>query len=91
MAPHCATGTPLERNKHAWNNLANIIFIESPAGVGFSYSNRTSDMVVGDDRTTADTVTFMREFVKVFPQFKHRCAAVPHACVYREANSQNWN
>lgn len=37
----------LERNKYAWNEVANIIFLESPAFVGWSYSNTTSDIVVG--------------------------------------------
>ncbi len=31
------------------------LYLESPAGVGFSYSKNTSDYTVGDERTADDT------------------------------------
>ncbi|KAJ0987358.1 hypothetical protein J5N97_005714 [Dioscorea zingiberensis] len=61
----------LYRNVHAWNNAANILFLESPAGVGFSYSNRTTDYVeTGDISTAKDAYTFLINWLERFPQYK---------------------
>lgn len=30
---------------------ANLLFLDSPAGVGFSYSNTSLDLITGDNRT----------------------------------------
>ncbi|KAK6159367.1 hypothetical protein DH2020_006681 [Rehmannia glutinosa] len=65
-------GKTLWHNKKAWNNVANILFLESPAGVGFSYSNTTSDYVTGDTRTAADSYTFLVNWFERFPEYKTR-------------------
>ncbi|XP_028782406.1 serine carboxypeptidase-like 27 [Neltuma alba] len=66
-------GKSLYMNPYAWNNLANILFIESPAGVGFSYSNETSDLYsAGDQRTAEDAYTFLVNWFERFPQYKYR-------------------
>ncbi|XP_068636922.1 serine carboxypeptidase 1-like [Aristolochia californica] len=66
-------GKSLYGNDYAWNNAANVIFLESPAGVGFSYSNTTSDYdQSGDNRTAIDTYTFLVNWLERFPQYKSR-------------------
>ncbi|KAL6844875.1 hypothetical protein ACP4OV_025534 [Aristida adscensionis] len=65
-------GKTLSRNRHAWNNVANVIFLESPAGVGFSYSKNKSDYTVGDVRTAMDSYIFMLHWLERFPQYKGR-------------------
>ncbi|XWS52745.1 hypothetical protein CRYUN_Cryun11dG0098500 [Craigia yunnanensis] len=66
-------GQTLFRNDYAWNNVANVIFLESPAGVGLSYSNTSSDYNNAGDTTTAiDAYTFLVNWLERFPQYKTR-------------------
>lgn len=49
------------------------MFLESPAGVGFSYSNRTSDYdESGDRKTAADNYMFLVNWLERFPEYKGR-------------------
>lgn len=63
-------GTTLSLNKDAWNIVANVIFLESPAGVGFSYSKKSSN--IGDNSTAKDSYTFLLNWLERFPQYKTR-------------------
>ncbi|KAG0471311.1 hypothetical protein HPP92_015857 [Vanilla planifolia] len=66
-------GKTLYQNKFAWNNEANMLFVESPAGVGFSYSNRTSDYgQSGDSSTANDNHVFLVNWLERFPEYKGR-------------------
>ncbi|KAK4340262.1 hypothetical protein RND71_041724 [Anisodus tanguticus] len=65
-------GKTLSLNEFAWNNLANVLFLESPAGVGFSYSNRSSDYVTGDKQTSEDSYTFLINWMERFPEYKNK-------------------
>jgi serine carboxypeptidase-like clade 2 len=65
-------GNTLSLNPNSWNTVANVIFLESPAGVGFSYSNTKSDYTVGDDRTANDTYVFLLKFFDRYPQYQGR-------------------
>ncbi|CAN6443975.1 unnamed protein product [Victoria cruziana] len=63
----------LYRNKYAWNNVANVLFVESPAGVGFSYSNTTDDYSYsGDQHTALDNYAFLVNWLERFPEYKER-------------------
>ncbi|XP_050283572.1 serine carboxypeptidase-like 40 isoform X7 [Quercus robur] len=66
-------GKTLYDNKFSWNNAANVLFLESPAGVGFSYSNTTLDYSTnGDRRTAGDNYVFLLNWLKRFPEYKNR-------------------
>ncbi|KAL8171499.1 hypothetical protein V2J09_023303 [Rumex salicifolius] len=66
-------GKTLQRNNFAWNKVANVLFVESPAGVGFSYSNNTKDYDKGGDKMTADdNLAFVLNWLQRFPEYKKR-------------------
>ena len=50
----------LTLNKYAWNRIANMVFIESPTGVGFSFSNHAEDFVSDDNSTAHDNYNLIQ-------------------------------
>lgn len=61
----------LKFNNHTWNKAANLLFLESPVGVGFSYTNTSNDIKeLGDTITAQDSYNFLVNWFKRFPQFK---------------------
>ncbi|KAJ0973115.1 hypothetical protein J5N97_021074 [Dioscorea zingiberensis] len=67
-----ADGRGLRINKLSWNRVSNLLFVESPAGVGWSYSNTTSDYTTGDESTANDMHIFLLRWYEKFPDFKSR-------------------
>lgn len=66
-------GKTLYQNRYSWNYAANVLFLESPVGVGFSYSNRSSDYETnGDRKTAADNYIFLVNWLERFPEYKNR-------------------
>ncbi|KAK7105698.1 lysosomal protective protein-like [Littorina saxatilis] len=62
-------GATLEPNPFSWNNVANVLYIESPAGVGFSYAT-DSNYVTNDDRTATENYAAMKDFFNKFPEYR---------------------
>lgn len=61
----------LSFNKYAWNTISNMVFIESPCGVGFSYSeDPDTDYHPDDASTAADNYALIQGFLDRFPQFR---------------------
>ncbi|CAN6458491.1 unnamed protein product [Victoria cruziana] len=49
-----------------------MLFVESPAGVGWSYSNTSSDYNCGDKTTALDMYKFLLGWYEKFPEYKSR-------------------
>ncbi|CAL1374415.1 unnamed protein product [Linum trigynum] len=63
----------LVHNDYSWNKEANMLYLESPAGVGFSYSANTSFYnLVNDSITAKDSLAFLQRWLLKFPEYKTR-------------------
>ncbi|XP_075731411.1 lysosomal protective protein [Rhipicephalus microplus] len=62
-------GTKLILNPYRWNKIASIIFLEAPAGVGFSY-DPSGNYSTNDDQTADDNYLALQDFFSKFPSLK---------------------
>ncbi|CAL1374421.1 unnamed protein product [Linum trigynum] len=63
----------LVNNAYSWNKEANMLYLEAPAGVGFSYSaNESFYGSVNDTITANDNFVFLRQWLVKFPEYKKR-------------------
>lgn len=61
-------GQTLYENPFSWNKIANILYLESPAGVGYSYSD-DKNYATDDDQVAADNYQALQSFFAKFPNF----------------------
>ncbi|XP_042481612.1 serine carboxypeptidase-like 45 [Macadamia integrifolia] len=71
--PFRTSGDRLVKNEYSWNKEANMLYLETPAGVGFSYSINTSYYEGVDDEMTArDNLIFLQQWFVQFPEYRSR-------------------
>ncbi|KAM6223756.1 lysosomal protective protein-like [Rhynchocyon petersi] len=58
----------LYMNKYSWNKVANVLYLESPAGVGYSYS-LSQNYQTNDQQVAADNYQALLSFFEKFPTF----------------------
>lgn len=64
--------TKIYLNEYSWNSIANVIYIEQPAGVGFSIAGTESDYYTSDVITGQDNLAAVVNFFEKFPEYaKH--------------------
>ena len=58
-----------KNNDYPWNMKANVLYLEAPAGVGFSYGATRDDERFNDMTTSEDNLKAMLMFFEKFPEF----------------------
>uniref|UniRef100_A0A8C0U8U9 Carboxypeptidase n=1 Tax=Cyanistes caeruleus TaxID=156563 RepID=A0A8C0U8U9_CYACU len=61
-------GVTLKYNEYAWNKIANILYVESPAGVGFSYSD-DKKYATNDTEVAHNNYLALKDFLRLFPEY----------------------
>jgi carboxypeptidase C (cathepsin A) len=74
-----ATTPTLFRNPYAWTTVANVLYLEAPAGVGYSYCGSPTDPTKplskcpnNDTSTAIDNHGALVSFFEKFPEYKTR-------------------
>jgi cathepsin A (carboxypeptidase C) len=58
----------LKANPFSWNRIANLVFIEQPVGVGFSYSDiPLKDIRFSDAMASSDNLKVVKKFFEKYP------------------------
>ncbi|CAE5958695.1 unnamed protein product [Arabidopsis arenosa] len=71
--PFRPKGPILVKNQHSWNQEANMLYLETPVGVGFSYSTQSSHYEGVNDKITArDNLVFLQKWFLKFPHYLNR-------------------
>mmetsp|Transcript_20642 Transcript_20642/g.30339 ORF Transcript_20642/g.30339 Transcript_20642/m.30339 type:complete len:557 (+) Transcript_20642:44-1714(+) len=59
-------GSGTELNKFGWNEKAHVLWLDQPAGVGFSYGKENDG---NEDMVGEDAYYFLQSFVKTHPEY----------------------
>lgn len=62
-------GEHIETNEYAWNANATMLYLESPASVGFSY-NINGTVKAGDNYTAEVNYAALADFYKKYPRYR---------------------
>ncbi|KAK4770732.1 hypothetical protein SAY87_031264 [Trapa incisa] len=59
----------LQLNPFSWSKVSSVLYLDSPCGVGLSYSDNPKNYVTGDFQTASDTHLFLLKWFKLYPEF----------------------
>lgn len=57
-------------NEGAWNEFANVLFVDNPVGTGYSYAD-TNAYVSELDEMAEQFIIFLEKWYALFPEYEH--------------------
>ena len=68
------TNGSFRKNEYSWNKAANMLYIESPGGVGYSFINSGLDenLMINVDIADKDNLNALLSFFKKFPEYQKK-------------------
>lgn len=64
--------TTISENVYAWNKIANVLYLESPQRVGFSYTSDNRDTKYGDNETALLNYNSLKAFFSLYTEYNNR-------------------
>ncbi|CAG9316598.1 unnamed protein product [Blepharisma stoltei] len=64
-------GTVLFKNQYSWNTNASVLYLEAPAGVGFSVMGDLQNNLTDDETTAHDNLQALLQFFRKFPEYRY--------------------
>ncbi|KAF5177157.1 Serine carboxypeptidase-like, partial [Thalictrum thalictroides] len=69
IAEYNGTLPTLKLNPNSWTKVANILFLDSPVGTGFSYSRTSEGSFTTDTKSAQQSYSFIRKWLTDHPEF----------------------
>jgi len=57
-------------NPHAWNKNANVLYLDHPAGIGYSTCTGKDECTSSDLQDSLDNIEVLKQWFAKFPEFK---------------------
>jgi len=70
--PFKINGDKVTTNPHAWNENANLLYIDQPVGTGFSKAAKIWDLKTNETAIAADMAETISKFLVLHPEFVQR-------------------
>ncbi|XP_034251836.1 venom serine carboxypeptidase-like [Thrips palmi] len=64
-------GRRLKHRRHSWTRAASMLYIDSPAGTGFSFASTPDGLATSSEEAGRDLLAALRQFYTLFPQLKN--------------------